>query len=130
MTLYLPRATQPVATTVTQIRRHTETSLKGTLLLVEDDDDVAMATEELIRDIGFDVTRAVTPSEALDFLRAPGAHYDIIFSDIVMPGTMSGLDFARVVQGEYPALPIILTTGHSQAASRGGAGVFHPAQTL
>ncbi len=125
VTFYLPRATQAAAnTTAVQRSMPTDAALSGCLLLVEDDDDVAIATEELIRDIGFEVYRACAPQEALDMLQAHGAHYDIIFSDIVMPGGMSGLDLARRVQSQYPSLPIVLTTGHSQAAATAGTEFF------
>jgi DNA-binding LytR/AlgR family response regulator len=47
---------------------------------------------------------------------AEGANIDLVFSDIVMPGTMDGVGLAREIQSLYPNLPVILTTGYSDAA--------------
>ena len=124
VSLYLPRA-QNGDISQAPIQSHKpEFRLSGNILIVEDDDDVAFAAEGLIEDIGFTVTRAHGPQEALAMLGAEGTHFDIIFSDIVMPGTMSGIDFARQVQVLYPTIPIILTTGHSQAAAASGSEFF------
>ena len=101
--------------------------LSGHVMLVEDDDDVAAAAVALIEDLGFTVERFAQPSAALARLAAaekPAAGFDLLFSDIVMPGGMNGLDFAKQVQALFPDLPIVLTTGHSQAAAQAGSEFF------
>ena len=51
--------------------------------------------------------------EALEALENNGI--DLVFSDIVMPGKMDGLGLARTIQAKRPSLPILLTTGYSDA---------------
>jgi PAS domain S-box-containing protein len=104
-----------------------EAALSGHVLLVEDDDDVANAAMALIEDLGFTVERFAQPAPALARLKEgdkPAGGFDLLFSDIVMPGGMNGLDFAKQVQALFPDLPIILTTGHSQAAAQAGSEFF------
>ncbi len=49
-------------------------------------------------------------------LLADGANVDLVFSDIVMPGTIDGVSLANELRSRYPTLPVILTTGYSDAA--------------
>jgi CheY-like chemotaxis protein len=90
------------------------------VLLVEDSNAVAAFAEALLADMGCAVTRAACAEDALDRLRAATAGFDIMFSDIVMPG-MSGLDLAALVRAELPRLPILLATAYSEAAARDGS---------
>jgi CheY-like chemotaxis protein len=46
-----------------------------------------------------------------------GRQFDLVFSDIVMPGGMSGIELARKVRQHFPSLPILLASGYSQAAA-------------
>jgi DNA-binding NtrC family response regulator len=55
-------------------------------------------------------------AEAALRLLADGTKIDLVFSDIVMPGTIDGVGLASEVQARYPHLPVILTTGYSDAA--------------
>ena len=64
---------------------------------------------------------ATTPStaksaEAALKLLAEGTKINLVFSDIVMPGTIDGVGLARELRSQYPDLPVILTTGYSDAA--------------
>ena len=86
------------------------------LLLVEDDPVVAMTVGSALEEEGFAVTRASTAEEALPLLRAGGV--DLLFSDVVMPGRMSGVDLARTAQAIAPDLPVVLTTGYSEEVAR------------
>ena len=56
---------------------------------------------------------APAPPQALTLLES-GEEFDVLFSDIVMPG-QSGIDLARQVRKRWPGLPVILTTGYSDA---------------
>ena len=90
------------------------------VLLVEDSNTVAAFAEALLADLGCAVTRAACATEALDHLAEAQGRFDIMFSDIVMPG-MSGLDLAEQVRRDHPRLPILLATGHSEQVARGGS---------
>jgi PAS domain S-box-containing protein len=90
---------------------------RGHVLLVEDDKQVAALTREILDSIGFEVTHAPSAGAALDAL-AGGLNIDVVFSDIMMPGGMSGLDLARELRRKRPDLPVVLTTGYEGAAGR------------
>lgn len=88
----------------------------GTVLLVEDNPDVASAGALLLEELGYRVKWAQDAETALHEVENDGI--DVVFSDIVMPGRMDGLGLARWLKRKYPSLPIILTTGYSDAAVR------------
>ncbi|MDB5420922.1 MAG: integral rane sensor hybrid histidine kinase [Brevundimonas sp.] len=87
------------------------------LLLVEDDDAVAASVGHMLRDLGFTYVRAASAAQALTHLETRGG-FDIVFSDMIMPGAMDGLTLAKEIQRRYPELPVVLTTGYSQAAAQ------------
>jgi signal transduction histidine kinase/CheY-like chemotaxis protein len=96
--------------------RH-EPAKQGAILLVEDDDEVAAMVSEMLDQIGYDVTRVASASAALGAL-ANGRAVDILFSDVMMPGGMNGVDLAREVHVRRQDLPILLTSGYAEAAAR------------
>jgi len=81
--------------------------------------EVGEFAEQLLGELGHDVVRVQSGEEALERARAEA--FDLVFSDVVMPG-MSGLDLACRLAELRPALPIILTTGYSDEIARSGAG--------
>ncbi|ANC92968.1 hybrid sensor histidine kinase/response regulator [Azospirillum humicireducens] len=88
----------------------------GHVLVVEDDPIVALTVATALEDAGFTITRAATADEALPLLAA--GQFDLLFSDVVMPGSMSGVDLARTAQRLYPSLPVVLATGYSEEVVR------------
>ncbi|NIJ19689.1 signal transduction histidine kinase [Sphingomonas naasensis] len=91
----------------------------GSVLLVEDNEEVGEFAEALLRELGHSVVRARSGNEALEVARA--ARFDVVLSDVVMPG-MSGLELAETLATACPALPVILTTGYSDEIARSGTG--------
>jgi signal transduction histidine kinase/CheY-like chemotaxis protein len=87
----------------------------GDVLLVEDDAEVATATAEMLRGVGLRVTHVDRAQAALEVLAA-GRPVDLVLTDILMPGGMSGIELARAIRGRRPDLPILLTTGYAGAA--------------
>ena len=86
----------------------------GTVLLVEDNPEVAEVTLELLTDMGCDTETVRSAEEALGAL-AEG-RFDLVLSDIVMAGSMNGLDLARAIREQRPELRVVLATGYSDAA--------------
>ena len=82
------------------------------VLLVEDDAAVRAVTEGLLSDFGCRVEGAPDGPSALLRLQA-GEHFDLLISDIIMPGGMSGVELAEAAQARDPGLPIVLTTGYA-----------------
>ena len=111
--IYLPRArVAPVPAPEPQSKAAL-TRASGKLLFVEDDALVREAVADGLRQSGFDVELAVNGEEALARLDG-GARFDIVFSDVVMPGNVSGIDLAGVVQRRWPGLPVLLATGYTE----------------
>jgi PAS domain S-box-containing protein len=84
------------------------------VLLVEDDENVAALAADMVEQLGYQVTRVATAAAALGAL-ADGRSIDVVFSDIMMPGHMNGLDLAREIRRRRPELPVVLTTGYNAA---------------
>jgi PAS domain S-box-containing protein len=80
------------------------------ILLVEDDPTVLALTLDMLTSLGYHATTATNASEALEVIRSD-VHLDILFSDVVMPGGLSGLDLARAARELRPGLPVLLTSG-------------------
>jgi PAS domain S-box-containing protein len=85
------------------------------VLIVDDSAEVAEVTSSLFEHLGYDTVYCDSAEAALRLL-ADGTKIDLVFSDIVMPGTIDGVGLASEVQARYPHLPVILTTGYSDAA--------------
>lgn len=85
----------------------------GTILLVEDDSGVRDVATQMLLEAGFTVIAANDGNSGLErFNNNPGI--DLVFSDIMMPGGMNGIDMAKRILLEKPATPILLATGYTQ----------------
>ena len=115
VTMLLPReAIAPRAGELTT----SATSGGGTVLLVEDNPEVAAVSISLLEQLGYGVRRVADAEAALRAVELDGI--DIVFSDIVMPGKLDGLALARRLRQMRPSLPILLATGYSHAAVSAG----------
>lgn len=87
------------------------------VLLVEDNGQVAEVAASVLTERGHMVVSSANASEALHVLNS-GQPFDVILSDLVMPGEMNGFDLARHVRSRWPALPVLLATGYSDQAAK------------
>lgn len=110
--IYLPRSASPVAAPAPAPRQPLLAGARGTVLFVEDDALVREAVAPALTQSGFDVLIAESGDAALAMLEN-GAAPDVIFSDIVMPGKISGIDLAGIVRQRFPHLPVVLATGYT-----------------
>jgi PAS domain S-box-containing protein len=117
VTISLPRE---MAAIVPDKVRAAAASGSGTILLVEDNPDVATASTGLLEQLGYEVRWVSNAEAALTEIEGEGI--DLVFSDIVMPGKMDGLSLAQTIRGKYPGLPILLTTGYSDTLRRTSLG--------
>ncbi|MBV9459459.1 MAG: response regulator [Bradyrhizobium sp.] len=116
--LRLPRATTASAETQPERSPASDERLGPggrKVLVVEDNDDVAELAMEMMTTLGFVVERVANAREALAKLAADGRDVDLVFSDVVMPGGMNGVDLARELKRLRPELPVLLTSGYSDA---------------
>ena len=111
ITILLPRKEVAFAAETTRV---TAGGGSRTVLLVEDNPDVAVVSTSLLEQLGYTVRRVADAEAALRELERDGI--DLVFSDIVMPGKMDGLGLARHLKQTRPGLPILLATGYSDAA--------------
>ncbi len=126
-TLCLPRtdkpATAPILAPAATRSDPFARKAEGRLLLVEDDDAVAAGVGHMVRDLGYTYIRAARAADALRLLEQ-GGRFDLVFSDMVMPGDMDGLALAKAIRQRHPDLPVVLTTGFSEAAAAATAERF------
>ncbi len=112
VTLYLP-ATDEAVTPAMSAQPPPRDRLKGVrVLLVEDDAAVREIADGLLRDLGCEVTTAENGASALEALEE-GMAFDLLMSDVIMPGGISGVDLARSVSANRPDMAVLLTTGYA-----------------
>lgn len=83
-----------------------------TILVVEDDPDVASSVCRTLTGLGYKVFTAQDANQALDLIRRQGKKIDLLFSDVIMPGGMNGKELAGKVREVKPGLRICLTSGY------------------
>ncbi|RYY56914.1 MAG: response regulator, partial [Comamonadaceae bacterium] len=83
------------------------------VLLVEDNADIASATRELLQAAACDVVHVPAPADALRTL-ADDPEFDVVLSDIVMPGGIDGLQLCARLRQDHPRLPVVLMTGYAE----------------
>ncbi|WP_147076156.1 PAS domain S-box protein [Methylobacterium haplocladii] len=93
------------------------------VLIVEDNVEVGRFATQILEDIGYRTTWAANAEEALEKLGTDGASFDLVFSDVVMPG-MGGIALAKALQHRLPHLPILLTSGYSHVLAQDGLHGF------
>jgi PAS domain S-box-containing protein len=114
ITMYLPRSQNSPLPAHAADEAQPAPAGEGTVLLVEDNPDVADVTAGLLGRLGYRVLCAESAPEALERLQQ--AAVDLVFSDVVMPGPMDGLGLAREVRARHPHVPVLLTSGYSDVA--------------
>ena len=126
-TLCLPRTekapAEPAPARAAVAGNGADGKFSGRVLMVEDDDAVAAGVGHMLSDLGYVHIRVCNAAEALEKLDKD-RRFDLIFSDMVMPGEMDGLGLAQEVRRRMPETPVLLTTGFSEAASAATGEAF------
>ena len=115
ITIYLPRKHAVVAKAAEAPPTQPIVPSEGTILLVEDNPEVAHVTASLLEQLGYRIMRADNAMDALSALQR-GSKIMLVLSDIVMPGDMNGVALAQEIANRYPQLPVLLTSGYSDVA--------------
>ncbi len=85
----------------------------GRVLLVDDEEMLVTMGRQMLEELGYEVTATTDSSDALELFRVRPDQFDLIITDMTMPG-MTGVDLAKELLGIRPELPIILCTGYSE----------------
>ena len=114
--IYLPRLLrEAVPEAEEQPNLAPEGQLSETLLVCEDDPDVRAFSVDALRDLGYRVIEAADGPTALRLLdQHPEAA--LLFTDVVLPGGMTGAQLAANARGKRPALKVLFTTGYARDA--------------
>ena len=103
-------AAVPVIRAVDEVRMRSTGGSERVLVVEDDPAGLAMAVETLQSE-GYQVATATTAAAALKRLKGR-KRFDLLFSDVVMPGGMNGVELARQARGAHPALKVLLTSGY------------------
>jgi CheY-like chemotaxis protein len=93
-------------------------TLAGSLLLVEDNEDIVASLVPLLGQLGLRVERRATGDAALLVLAERRADFDAVLSDIVMPGSISGVEMAEQVGRRHAGMPVVLMSGYTAELQR------------
>jgi signal transduction histidine kinase/CheY-like chemotaxis protein len=110
--LYLPRSNLPLSPQPGRGAQAETLRSSGRILFVEDDALVRETVARGLEEAGFEVLVAANGERALAMIEA-GLEVDVAFSDIVMPGKISGIDLAGILHERRPGLPVVLATGYT-----------------
>jgi PAS domain S-box-containing protein len=124
-TLYLPLANagQVADTSRREARQVREALATQRILLVEDNEAVGRFARELLEELGQIVTWAKSGEAALKTLDTASGKFDLVFTDVVMPG-VNGLELAHIVAARWPDLHVVLTSGYSHVIAEEGSHGF------
>ena len=123
-TLYLPRVAGDGRPQ--QISAEDAPPLDGrgmSVLVVEDNIEVGKFATDALTELGYGTTLVDNATHALEELAAGADRYDVVFTDVVMPG-MTGIELAQEIRRYHSDLPVVLTSGYSHGLSESGSDGF------
>ena len=123
-TLYLPRAAADGRPQ--QIAAEDAPPLDGrgmSVLVVEDNIEVGKFATDALTELGYGTTLVDNATHALEELAEGADRYDVVFTDVVMPG-MTGIELAQEIRRYHADLPVVLTSGYSHGLSESGSDGF------
>ncbi len=110
--LYLPKATQTANAEAEPVQGHAVPGGSERILVVEDNEDLLEVTSAMLTTFGYEVLCARNGAEAIQIVES-GQQFDLLFSDIVMPNGMSGVELACELRRRNNSVKILLTSGHA-----------------
>lgn len=119
--IWLPAASEKADTHEAEHQPLIAAATRATILLVDDEELVRLATAEMLTDIGYDVVQAASGAEALRIVRS-GCEVDLLVTDYLMPG-MNGVELVQQIALLAPNTPVLVITGYSNIAEGPGASL-------
>ena len=112
--IYLPRSRQ-MEDIATETEAVPAVGGTETILVVEDDQDVRAVVVETLSDLGYRVLKAKDADSALAIIES-GVPVDLLFTDVVMPGSLRSPELARKAQQRLPNIAVLFTSGYTENA--------------
>ncbi|WP_036167336.1 PAS domain S-box protein [Massilia sp. 9096] len=112
--LYLPRTTA-LEEVLGPVEQQAAVGGSETILVAEDDEAVRITVVEMLTDLGYRVLKAADAASALAVVES-GVPIDVLFTDVVMPGTLRSPDLARMARERLPNLAVLFTSGYTENA--------------
>jgi PAS domain S-box-containing protein len=122
-TLYLPQVASVESPTEMESSQGLFDGQGLHVLVVEDNTSLGEFAIEMLTDLGYVPVLASDAEAALNLLADNVSRFDVVFTDVVMPG-MSGIELAQIVRNTYPDLPVVLTSGYSHVLAQNGTYGF------
>lgn len=91
-----------------------EDPTSSTILLVEDEALIRVTLSDYLQECGYKTVEAATADEAKLIIETSEITIDLVFTDVMMPGSMDGFGLARWIRENHPALPVIITSGDAR----------------
>jgi signal transduction histidine kinase len=122
VTVYLPRSHEPVRSASREELPESAEQRDEIILVVEDNAEVRAVATTLLHELGYRTIEAESAPSALEELDS-GVHVDLVFSDIVLPGSVDGISLAQEISTRFPGIPILLTTGSADGCRAKASGL-------
>jgi two-component system NtrC family sensor kinase len=123
-TLYLPRVAGAIVSPHARAEPTAPIGGNGmSVLVVEDNIDVGRSATDALAELGYRTTLVDNAKDALEELIGGGSRFDVVFTDVVMPG-MTGLELAEEIRRLDVTVPVVLATGYSHVLAQQGAQGF------
>ena len=111
-TLYLPKAAEEEGRVAAGLGNVAPLPQGACILIVEDNSEVGSFATQALAELGYHTKLAVDAASALVEIGSDGNGFDLVFSDVVMPG-MSGIELREELRRRLPHLPVVLASGYS-----------------
>lgn len=121
--LYLPRHEKSAETEFITRAKIINPSGAETILLVEDEPSVRKLARNILQRFGYQVIEADSPVVALEIWREKHSQISLLFTDMVMPGQMTGLELSQQLLAEKPSLKVVYTSGYTDEMLKEGSAL-------
>ncbi|VAW61266.1 diguanylate cyclase/phosphodiesterase (GGDEF & EAL domains) with PAS/PAC sensor(s) [hydrothermal vent metagenome] len=114
--IYIPRSTATINKKHTEENNISISTGNEKILIVDDEEDLLSLASKFLTDLGYIIKTADNAIQALEILKQDSS-YNLVFSDIVMPGGMNGYELAANIMQQWPNIKILLTSGYTSRAT-------------
>lgn len=125
MSMILPRGSSDDTREEPMLQQTIVSGQGQRILIVEDELHLRDAMEDLIASFGYEVSSAHSGQDAMDMM-AEGLEFDVLITDIVMPGGVSGFELAADIRAVRPDVPVIYMSGYAAYSDKEMGGVIAP----